>query len=448
MQDDYDYIILGTGIAECVMCWAHVSKGKRVVQVDRNATYGSATRTLRYSEIEVQFSQYEEDRELKSLDNYFCIDLVPKLMLADGEVREFLGLMGIFDVVDFVSIPGSFIYKGKKVHTVPASEKDAMRSGIIGLFQKPKVVRFFWDVNKYCKMSEKQKQAHPLPKTMREYFDRYGIGTDAREFIGHAVALNLDDEYLGRDPRETLNKIELFARSILAFGEGTKSPYVYPLYGSSEISQAFSRKAAINGAIFRLNTPILDIKRDGEMFIVVIEDQTEGKQRVLRAKHLLGEPTYFPEMVAECRRIVHCTCIIRDDDAAICKDIPSAQVIFLASELGRKNDIFLLILGERECSAPKGFKVAMISTVMEGCDPESEVSFVVSKLGNVVRKYVSTRPIYAQSSRFENVSVSETVDHSTHFESLYLDILRLAEETGVADLFAKKDVPLQNRNRL
>lgn len=434
MHERYDFIILGTGITECILSWAHATKGKKVLHIDRNATYGSELRTLSYTELASKFSDKDLNNELEMLDRHFCIDLIPKLMLADGEVKEFLYRLNIFEVVDFVTIPGSFIYKNKKIHTIPSNEKEAIKSGVIGLFQKPKVVSFFWDVNKYCKMEKEQRSRMKLPRTMREHFNSYGLDRDAQEFIGHAIALNLDDSYLDRDPKETLDNIHLFVKSLLAFEKNIKSPYIYPLYGSSEISQAFSRKAAIKGAVFRLNTPILDIKKQDKEFFVEIHDISEDKTCVVKSSFLLGDPSYFMDSVEEVSKVIHCTCIIKGN-VNLVGMAPSSQVIFLASELKRQNDIFLLILGQRECSAPKGFKIAMISTVLEGSDPEAEISSVISKIGHVVKKFVTVRPIYRPLSPQKGIFISKTVDQSTHFESVYADILRLAKETNASDLF-------------
>eukprot|EP00866_Antonospora_locustae_P002474 jgi/Antlo1/2474/1630 len=434
MEEKYDFVVLGTGMAECALSWAHSSKGRKVLQIDRHAAYGSDMRTLRYSELEHSAGSGKPDVELMGLDRFFCIDITPKLMLADGKVRELLERLGIFEVVDFVAVPGSFIYKHGKVYTVPSCERDAIKSGVIGILQKPRVVNFFWDVKKYCRMSKDEREKVNVPGTMREYFCKHGLGRDAQEFIGHAVALNLDDSYLDKAPHETLENIHLFARSLLALEGSSRSPYIYPLYGISEISQAFSRKAAINGAVFRLNTPVLDIERDGEEFVVWIHDPIENRRVTVRTKCLLGEPSYFIENVRAVCRVIRCICIVKGDIELI-KGTPSAQIIFLASELKRRNDIFLLVLGERECSAPRGFKIATISTVLEGEDPVEETKFVMERLGNVVKVFTTVRHIYEPDSCPKNAFISKTIDQSTHFESLYADIIRLARETGVEDVF-------------
>lgn len=52
------------------------------------------------------------------------------------------------------------------------------------------------------------------------------------------MALHLDDAYLQLPARDTIEKIRLYAASVLRYG---KSPYIYPLYGLGDLPQAFAR---------------------------------------------------------------------------------------------------------------------------------------------------------------------------------------------------------------
>lgn len=52
------------------------------------------------------------------------------------------------------------------------------------------------------------------------------------------MALHLDDNYLQQPARDTVEKIRLYAASVLRYG---KSPYIYPLYGLGDLPQAFAR---------------------------------------------------------------------------------------------------------------------------------------------------------------------------------------------------------------
>lgn len=492
MSEEYDYIIFGTGISSTILSWALTSKGKRVVQIDKNSTYGSDQRTLRYSEL-VNFFGSKPNDELLKVDKYFSIDLTPKLVLADGEVKNLLYSLLIHEMVDFVTIPGNFIYKGNKVHNVPCSEKEALKSGLVSFFQKPKVISFFWDLKKYCNKKSGLKISH---RTMKEFFDYYNLDKDSREFIGHAIAMNLDDSYLERRPEETLDKVKVAMKSLLAFEHNLKSPYIYPLYGISEISQFFSRKAAVNNAVFRLNCPVTEVIKENDTFIVYIHDNFTNEDVTLLGKNIISEPEYFlrneeeqiekeiesmiykekqvikeldkglgnlsvkeiskteeeilkdvkkegkeknvikimKERIKKVNEVIYCVCIIKGKIDMI-KEAPSAQVIFLASELKRKNDIFLLILSERECATPEGYKLAIISTVKETDNPENELFFVVNRLGNVVHKFIRVKEIFDCKNSLENIFITKTVDQSTHFESLYENVIELSQKLGIENVF-------------
>lgn len=434
MEEHFDYIILGTGITECVLSWALSTKGHKVLQIDRNESYGSDMRTYRYTELEAKYANCSMIDELVGLDREFCIDLLPKLLLADGGVKKFLETSGVFDIVEFVKISESYIFKNKRKHNIPCSEGAALKSGIVGIMQKPKVVSFFWDVRNFCNMSEEERMNSYANVTMEQHFNSFRLNKDAKEFIGHAIALNLDDSYLNDPAIVTLRNIELYLTSLLSYGDQLKSPYIYPMYGSSEISQAFSRKAAICGATFRLNCPVLAIAPVNGGFEVSIEDKIEKKTAKLRCKKLLGDPSYFPSMVSKTGSVIQSTCIIKGD-VKLHNTKAATQVIFLASELGRVNDVFLLILSDMENACPKGYKIAMISTVAETSNPEDEISRIISMLGDVQKIFVEKRCLYEPSSSQDNIYISRSVDQSTHFESIYLDVLRLAKELKIEGVF-------------
>lgn len=71
-----------------------------------------------------------------------------------------------------------------------------------------------------------------------DLFYKYGLDRGTQDFIGHALALHVDDGYLQRPAKDTHERILLYTRSVAKYG---KSPYLYPMYGLGELPQAFSR---------------------------------------------------------------------------------------------------------------------------------------------------------------------------------------------------------------
>jgi len=79
---------------------------------------------------------------------------------------------------------------------------------------------------------------------------KFDLEPNTTDFIGHAVALYSDDNFLEHPCIETINKIKLYMDSIGRFGDG--SPFIYPIYGLGGIPEGFSRMCAVYGGTFML----------------------------------------------------------------------------------------------------------------------------------------------------------------------------------------------------
>ena len=73
---------------------------------------------------------------------------------------------------------------------------------------------------------------------MDQVYAKFGLEAGTKDFIGHAMALYLDDTYLHKPAREAVERILLYVNSMARYG---KSPYIYPLYGLGELPQGFAR---------------------------------------------------------------------------------------------------------------------------------------------------------------------------------------------------------------
>ncbi|KAF7701493.1 putative secretory pathway GDP dissociation inhibitor 1 [Cucumispora dikerogammari] len=450
--EEFDFVIFGTGIIESLI-GAKLSKTHKILFIDKNGTYGSDTTSLNYKEICEKFQQAPQPA---LLNNYrlFSIDILPKMILIEGKIQDYLTEFHLKEMINFVIIPGCFIYKKGKCISIPMDEKTSFDTTAVSFWQKPRLMKFFWDVRKYVESPEKYK----FQKTMREEFELYGINDETKELIGHALCQNLDDSYLNNPPKETFDKIVLFVGSIRS-QKSCVSPFAYPLYGLSEFSQTFVRYACNRGSVCRLNTTMVginisssddiysNISTDGGRkaetnieknneggFIVNLIDH-ENKPLFVKARNILADPTYLPEDTQLKYEIIRCICIIRGKTAFLEENI-SAQITFLASDLKRKNDIFLLILGEREKTTIDGYKIAIISTIKETTVPEDEISFVISKLGNLIHKFLRVDEVRGPFSEFKSrgIYISQSIDHTPSLESVFVyaeGILKDMENDGV-----------------
>ena len=72
--------------------------------------------------------------------------------------------------------------------------------------------------------------------TMAQVYTYFQLEEATIEFIGHALALHGNDDYLHDPALPTVLRIKLYHESLMRF-QGTRSPYIYPLYGLGELPQ-------------------------------------------------------------------------------------------------------------------------------------------------------------------------------------------------------------------
>lgn len=175
-------------------------------------------------------------------------------------------------------------------------------------------------------------------KTLVKKFD---LEDNTVDFIGHAVALFTNDDFLNRPAIETIEKIKLYMDSIGRYGD---SPFIYPIYGLGGIPEGFSRMCAIFGGTFMLNKDIdkIEFGEDGKVTAVVSENQ------VCKTKMVICNPSYVLKTgngnkVKNIGKVIRCICIM-DHPIPHTNNVPSVQIIIPQRQTGRNSGLFYFIL--------------------------------------------------------------------------------------------------------
>jgi len=135
---------------------------------------------------------------------------------------------------------------------VPATDTEALKSPLISLLEKnnaKNVYRYIDDVDLEDESTWKKRDLKNMP--MADIFKHYKLGPNTIDFLGHAVALHTNDDYLQQPAIDTIAKMQLYLESIGRYGD---SPFLYPIYGLGGLPEAFSRLCAIHGGTYMLNT--------------------------------------------------------------------------------------------------------------------------------------------------------------------------------------------------
>lgn len=199
-----------------------------------------------------------------------------------------------------------------QIYKVPATDVEALKSPLMGLFEKRRARKFFIYVQDYDEKDPKSHEGLDLSKvTAREIIScvqqiicsslsshfiivscltrfisvfflffpnrKYGLEDDTIDFIGHALALHNDDDYLDLPAIDFVKRIKvncflflfnkqmlwfnchslfcrlvkLYAESLARFQGG--SPYIYPLHGLGELPQVLLHFILMKHFRFPLN---------------------------------------------------------------------------------------------------------------------------------------------------------------------------------------------------
>ncbi|ORY83640.1 putative secretory pathway GDP dissociation inhibitor 1 [Protomyces lactucae-debilis] len=431
MDEEYDVIVLGTGLTECVLSGLLSVEGKKVLHMDRNDYYGAESASLNLTQTFEKFRKGEQPPTGLGRDRDWAIDLVPKFLMANGELTNMLVHTDVTRYLEFKQISGSYVYRDGRIAKVPATEMEAVRSSLMGLFEKRRMKRFLEFIGAYKEDDAATHQSLNLDRnTMTEVYYKFGLEKGTQDFIGHAMALHLDDAYLNQPARETYKRIVLYLNSVARYG---KSPYLYPLYGLGELPQGFARLSAIYGGTYMLDKKIDEIVYEGGKAVGV-----KSGGETARAKKIIGDPSYFPEKVKKVGRVIRATCLLTHPIPNT-DDVDSVQIIIPQNQIGRKHDIYVALVSATHNVCAKGHYLAVVSTMVETDNPQEEIRPGLKLLGPILDQFTNISDLYEPTTKGEdNVFVSRSYDATSHFETTTDDVNRIYQEMEGKPLVLKQ----------
>jgi len=397
-------------------------EGKKVLHMDRNDYYGGDSASLNLTQLYRKFRPDESAPTDIGKDRDYNIDLIPKFIIASGELTKILAHTEVTRYLEFKQIAGSFVFREGKISKVPSTELEAVKSSLMGLFEKRRAKKFFEFLQNWRDDDPATHQGIDLDEdSMKTVYEKFGLEPGTQDFIGHAMALYLDDDYITKPARPTYDRIILYTASMARYG---KSPYIYPLYGLGELPQSFARLSAIYGGTYMLDKPIDEIVTDEDGKFVGVRS---GKE-VVKAKQVIGDPSYFGAgkeseggkvRVIEEHKVIRAICFLSHPIPGT-DDSDSCQIIIPQNQVGRRNDIYIAMVSSTHNVCAKDVYIAIVSTIVETNDPEAEIQPGIKLLGPVSKTFVSVSPLYIPTSTGEadNIFITRSYDATSHFETV------------------------------
>ena len=92
------------------------------------------------------FERFREGASLPSELGYFRdynIDMAPKFIMANGKLVRVLVKSTVTRYLEFKAVDGSYVYNNGKICQVPATDFEALKSPLMGIFEKRRARKFF-----------------------------------------------------------------------------------------------------------------------------------------------------------------------------------------------------------------------------------------------------------------------------------------------------------------
>ena len=426
---EYDAIVLGTGMKECVISGLLSVKGKKILQVDRNNYYGGDGASLNLTNLFEKFGAGEPPSDLGANRDY-NVDLIPKFIMAYGNLTKMLLHTKVTRYLEFKSISGSYVYKGGKILKVPATPEEALRSSLMGLFEKRRFRKFLIFINQYDVDKKETHEGRDLnTMTMRELYKAFGLLDDTHQFISHAMCLELDEAHMDSPAAPTVKNLKIYCDSLSRYGT---SPYIYPVYGLGGLPEGFSRICAIHGGTFMLNQDIDEILYNdkGEAYGV------KAGNMMAKASMVIGDPSYFPkDKVKASGDVVRCICLL-NHPIPNTNNSESVQIIVPGPQVDRVNDIFVSCIGNALQVCAPGVYIAIVSTRVEKATPDEDIAPGLALLGPIMKRFtaVSTMMEPVGDGSSDKCYISSSFDGTSHFESDCENLLELYKRVSGEDL--------------
>lgn len=256
----FDYAILGTDTTSSILAAALARLSRKVIHLDSPAYFGSTDASLSFTELQafmtapdsascsrrsvqvqpVNPTQSPESVCLKS-SRRFSIDLLPKLIYANGEVVDKLIQSGVSDYLEFKSVQTGVIWTGGAFETVPFDMPGIMLSSLISISEKRQLMKFIGNCQRTL-------EEHDLAKDFRDFMQEMSLTTKLQEVILYGVLL---DQGGPLSVGAAASRLKEYSESLGRYKNN--KALLYPMYGSSDISQAYCRLAAVHGAVYCLS---------------------------------------------------------------------------------------------------------------------------------------------------------------------------------------------------
>lgn len=346
-----DYLFLGTGLTESILSASLATHQKKSINLEAAYSYSGTFCTLTMKELErlvKEPKEYPQKDEVQSefkiefheegvadidqfIERYgfrgFNVDFNPRLIFSMGKATDLMIEAQIDNYISFRSLKGLYFadkLQGGKLESVPTDKGSIFKSKIFSLKEKKELFNFLNTAMRYhgrqvnkdaeqnsindfkknvyteinTAIKEVTKNTELMKKDFVEFIKSAGVSSEKMIRLISSCMCNFrvnplvakKSKFEDHSTQSMLDRLTRFIDSMHVHGE---LPYLYPIYGTGDITQICSRISAVYASTFLLGTEFKVKKAEySEEEGHALELDFANSEAKIKAKHIYVGPEY------------------------------------------------------------------------------------------------------------------------------------------------------------
>ncbi|XP_028145708.2 rab proteins geranylgeranyltransferase component A 1 [Diabrotica virgifera virgifera] len=298
---------------------------------------------------------------LLKLSRKFNIDLTPKLQYARGHFVELLISSNIARYSEYRSVSRILTWYNKKLDFLPCSRSDVFANSKVSVVEKRMLMKVLTALNTVDKLNEYEN------KTFKQYLTDQKLTPNLIHYLLYGISMSSDDT-----PCDVgVVNVKRFLDSLGRFGH---TPFLYSMYGSGEIPQAFCRLSAVFGGVFALGQNIQGFTvSDNKFKSITVRSQN------IQAEHLVMSIEKVPKQFLKSNTQQYISrCVLITDKSILDSEKEHLTLAFYPPENGKP---FVKII-ELGCLTGTCLKPLYLVHLLakQGTTPQEDFSSVIDSL--------------------------------------------------------------------
>eukprot|EP00026_Physarum_polycephalum_P000429 Phypoly_transcript_00430.p2 GENE.Phypoly_transcript_00430~~Phypoly_transcript_00430.p2 ORF type:complete len:647 (-),score=156.84 Phypoly_transcript_00430:69-2009(-) len=274
-------------------------EGKEEEKAEQKEERKEEEKKERKEEKDTPRSKFDTREKVMSYSRQFTIDIIPRLLFSRGEMVNLLISSAVGRYLEFKCLEKTFLLTSNSVQPVPCSKGDIFKSKYITNSERRMLTRFMQLIHN--DLTENGKIDKNAFGSFYDFIKAQNLSPNLEMFVLYAISMCTDDQQSSASRvsvAEGLRVLETYVSSVSKYGN---TPFLCPMYGISELPQAFCRLCAVYGGVYVLRRSaqcvLVDSQTNQFKGIICSEGET------MKGTQFVTTGSYFPHLLGDTPKI-------------------------------------------------------------------------------------------------------------------------------------------------